>query len=115
MNISIRAVHVNRTAQLDATIEKKVGVFEKYIQDIKNVSVEIIGDAHHKKGSVVRVEIMMHLLTAGSSPLRVEEVASDIHEALDAAVATMKKNITAYKGKKSVLKKDIVRTVRGKD
>ncbi len=115
MNISIRAVHVDRTPQLDATIEKKVQVLEKYIRDIKNISVEIIRDAHHQKGDVVRVEMMLHLSTAGSTPLRVEAVASDVHEAIDMAVATMKKNITTYKGKKLVLKKDLVRTIRGKE
>lgn len=115
MNISIRVVRMNRTPQLDEIIEKKIQTLEKYLKDIKDVAVEIIGDAHHKKGSVVRVELMLHLLKAGSAPLRVEEVASDIHEALDIAVATMKKNIAAYKGKRSLLKKDLVRTVRGKE
>lgn len=115
MNISIRAVRMNRTPQLDEIIEKKVQTLEKYLKDIKDVAVEIIGDTHHKKGDVVRVEMMLHLLTAGSTPLRVEEVASDVHEAVDMAVATMKKNIATYKGKKSLLKKDLVRTIRGKE
>lgn len=115
MNISIRVVRINRTPQLDEIIEKKIQTLDRYLKDIKDIAVEIIGDAHHKKGGVVRVEIMLHLLKAGSTPLRVEEVASDIHEALDIAVATMKKNIATYKGKKSLLKKDLVRTVQGKE
>jgi ribosomal subunit interface protein len=113
MNISIRAVHMDRTPQLDAYIEKKVHALEKYVQGSKQMSVELLGDVHHRKG-VIRVEMTLRLLRAESPLIRVEETASDVHEAIDMATATMKKNIIAYKEKKSMVKKDLVRTVRGK-
>ena len=115
MNISLRAVRINRTPEFDAAIEKKVQTLQRYSEYIKDIVVQISGDAHHKKGDVVRVEMMLYLVQAGSKPLRVEEVASDVHEALDRALATMKKNITALKGKKSLLKKNLVRAIRGKE
>ncbi|MBI2644659.1 ribosome-associated translation inhibitor RaiA [Candidatus Uhrbacteria bacterium] len=114
MNISLRAVHMDRTPQLDMYIEKKIQLLGRYAENIKQVSVELLGDMHHRKGGVIRVEMILRLVQAGSQPLRVEETASDIHEAIDMAVATMKKNIIAYKEKKIAVKKDIVRTVRGK-
>jgi len=114
MNISIRAMHMDRTPQLDTYIEKKVQILEKYVKDVKQITVELIGDVHHKKGDVIQVEMTLRLLEVGSPLLRAEETASDIHEAIDTVVATMKKNIATYKGKKSTVKKDLVRTVRGK-
>jgi ribosomal subunit interface protein len=98
----------------DAFLEKKVQALSRYCSSIKDMVVEARHDHHHRKGNVFSVEITAHLLCHGNLPLRACETASDMHEAVDRAVQTMKHLLVAHKDKEEHVDRDAIRTARGK-
>ncbi|MBI4600236.1 HPF/RaiA family ribosome-associated protein [Candidatus Uhrbacteria bacterium] len=113
MNIIIQGKKDQRTP--DAFIEKKVATLSRYCASVKDMVVEVAHDHHHKKGNVARVELTAHVICHGNLPLRAEKIASDIREALDGAVETMKHLLVAHKDKECRVDRAAVRRASGKE
>ena len=113
MNIIIQGKKDQATP--DSLIEKKVQALSRYCSKVKDMVVEVSHDHHHKKGDVASVELTAHLLCHGNTPLRAQETASTIHEALDCVLGKMKQLLTAHKDKDGSVDKAVVRAARGKE
>lgn len=96
------------------TIEKKVQTLDRYCSALKDMMVEVVYDHHHKKGNVVSVQLIAHLLCHGNLPLRTSQTGSDLHEAVDNAVQTMKHLLISHKDKEEHVDRDTIRKASGK-
>ena len=61
MNIQIHTRNFKIPASLRDQIEAKISTFGKYFKNLIGIHVDIVRDAHHKKGEVFRVECNVHI------------------------------------------------------
>ena len=98
MNLKIKATNLELTPALKEYAEEKVGMLEKYYDQIIEVRVEIgLISKHHQKGKIYRAEFNVRV---PGKLLRVEKTTEDLYKAIDKVKDHMVLELKKYKEKR---------------
>jgi len=80
MTIHIRALHMELTPAIQAFVEEKFHMLEKYQPDILSIDVEVSRDSHHHKGDIFCCSANIHI---PKDVIHVEKSEEDLYKAID--------------------------------
>jgi putative sigma-54 modulation protein len=99
MKINTKATNITITPAISDYIEKKVATFEKFLQNVEGVLINVeVGKTtkHHKSGEVFRAEI--HLLSGGDDYYAVAET-DDLYASIDEVKDEIIRELTSKRKK----------------
>ncbi|MDP4000959.1 MAG: ribosome-associated translation inhibitor RaiA [bacterium] len=102
MNISIKGTNYKPTQSIKEYVVDKVNNLEKYSNRNLSARVELERDRHHKKGDVMRAEIM---LLADGKTMRAEAVSEDVFASVDLMIPKIREQISKLKDKEQTLRR----------
>ena len=80
MTIQIRALQMDMTPAIQAYVEEKFQMLEKYQADIISIDVEVARDSHHNKGDIFSCSANVHI---PKEVLHIEKQEEDLYKAID--------------------------------
>ena len=95
MDIRIQSIHFDATEKLQAFVQKKVGILEKYCDEIRKVEVSlkvVKPETAKNKEADIRVFVP-------NGDLYVEKVCDTFEESIDEGVDALEKQLQKYKEK----------------
>lgn len=102
MNISIKGTNYKLNQEIKEYVVEKVNNLEKYSNRNLSARVELERDRHHKKGDVMRAEIM---LQANGKIMRAEAISEDVFASVDLMIPKIKEQISKLKSKEQTLRR----------
>lgn len=97
MDLSVKHRNGKVTERQRQHIEEKLGKLERYLDQIKSVTVEVSTEQRRNAGEVYRVQAT--LVGEHGVILRAEEFATDLFAAVDEVQAILQRQISRYKEK----------------
>ncbi len=108
MLINIRAKGTDLTPALRAHAEEKIGMLDKYFDNIIKADVEIgMESSHHQKGKIFYAEANLHV---PKKNLRVVKEAEDLYKAIDKVKDHFKVELEKMKGKMRAKDREVIRS-----
>lgn len=100
MQANIKSTNFELTQALTEYIEKKLGMLDKYLGEVKPIACDVeveLMTRHHVKGDIFRAEINLEV---PGELLRIEKSEPDMYKAIEKVKDHLAQMIVKYKEKK---------------
>lgn len=99
MKIIIRGTNLELTEALKSYAEEKIGMLERYWDEILDARIELERSTHHQSG-FFRCEVNLNV--PQKQVMRAESTSPDLYAAIDEVVPKLREQIQAFKGRQRV-------------